>query len=257
MKPNQYKENNNMNRTIKSISILMSAALGLAVLSGCAAPAAPAQPASNQPSHTISVTGSGLAFGAPDIAVAQIGVQSRNPDAAAALDEANAKMTAIMGVLKELGVADKDVQTSDFSVFAQQDIDPQTGQAKGTITYVVDNTVSITMRDLTKVGQVLGQVVAAGANNIYGVSYTVSDQSKLEAEARDKAMADARARAEQLAKAAGVTLDQPMTISEYTNGPKPILRADLAQSAAGAKSVPVSSGQIQVNLQINITYLIK
>jgi uncharacterized protein len=246
-----------MNRSIKSISILMSALLGLAVLAGCATPATPAQPVSNPASHTISVTGSGLAYGAPDIAVAQIGVQSRNPEPSAALDDANAKMTAIMAALKELGVADKDVQTSDFSVYAQQDIDPQTGQAKATITYIVDNTVSITMRDLTKVGPVLGQVVAAGANNIYGVSYTVSDQSKLEAEARDKAMADAKARAEQLAKAAGVTLDQPMTISEYTNGPQPVMRADLAQGAAGAKSVPVSSGQIQVNLQINVTYLIK
>ena len=246
-----------MNRSVKSISILVSALLGLAVLSGCAAPAALAQTASNPPSHTISVTGSGLAYGVPDIAVAQIGVQSRNPDPAAALDDANAKMTAIMAALKELGVADKDVQTSDFSVYAQQDIDPQTGQAKGTITYIVDNTVSITMRDLTKVGQVLGQVVAAGANNIYGVSYMVADQSKLEAEARDKAMADAKARAEQLAKAAGVSLDQPLTISEYQNGPVPLVHTDLAQSAAGAKAVPVSSGQIQVNMQINVTYLIK
>jgi uncharacterized protein YggE len=246
-----------MHRSIKSISIFLSALLGLALLSGCAAPAASAQSATNPTPHTISVTGSGQAYGMPDTAVAQIGVQSRNSDPAAALDDANAKMTAIMAALKELGVADKDVQTSNFSVYAQQDIDAQTGQAKGTITYVVDNTVSITMHDLTKVGQVLGNVVAAGANNIYGVSYTVADQSKLESEARDKAMADAKARAEQLAKTAGVTLDQPMTISEYTNEPQPLLRADLAQGAAVAKSVPVSSGQIQVNIQVNITYLIK
>jgi uncharacterized protein len=246
-----------MNRNTKLVSIFMSALLGLAVLTGCAAPAAQAQTAAPQSPHTISVTGNGMAYGAPDIAVAQIGVQSRNPNPGAALDDANTKMTAIMAALKELGVADKDVQTSDFSVYAQQDIDPQTGQAKGTNTYIVDNTVSITMRDLTKVGQTLGLVVAAGANNIYGVSYTVADQTKLEAEARDQAMADAKARAEQLAKAAGVTLDQPMTISEFTNGPQPLVRADLAQSAAGAKSVPVSSGQIQVNLQINVTYLIK
>lgn len=245
-----------MNHTLKSITIFMSAVLGLAVLAGCAAPVAPAQPATDQTSHTISVTGNGLAYGAPDIAVAQIGVQSRNPDPSGALDEANGKMAAILAALKELGVADPDIQTSAFSVYAQPDIDPQTGQSKGTITYIVDNTVSITMRDLNKVGQVLSQVVAAGANNIYGVSYTVSDQSKLEAEARDKAMADAKARAEQLAKAAGVTLDRPMTISEYSNGPQPVMR-DLVQGGAMANAVPVSSGQIQVSLQINITYLIK
>jgi len=247
-----------MYRSIKSISVFFSALLGLALLAGCAAPIAEAQqPVTNPPSHTISVTGSGQAYGAPDTAVAQIGVQSRNSDPAAALADANAKMTAIMAALKELGVADKDIQTSNFSVYAQQDVDSQTGQAKGTITYVVDNTVSITMHDLTKVGQMLGNVVTAGANNIYGVSYIVADQSKLEAEARDKAMADAKARAEDLAKAAGVTLDQPMTISEFSNGPQPMMAANLARGAAAAPSVPVASGQVQVNIQVNVTYLIK
>ncbi len=246
-----------MNRNIKSIFVFVSALLGLALLAGCAAPIVSAQSPTNPPSRTISVTGSGQAYGEPDIAVAQIGVQSRNPDPAAALNDANAKMTAIMAALKELGVADKDIQTSNFSVSAQQEVEPQTGQAKGTITYVVDNTVSITMRDLTKVGQMLGNVVAAGANNIYGVSYTVADESKLQAEARDKAMADAKARAEQLAQAAGVTLDQPMTITEYSNGPQPFMAADLARGAAAAPSVPVASGQIQVNMQVNVTYLLK
>ncbi len=246
-----------MNRSIKSISLFVSALLGLALLAGCAAPIVSAQSPTNPPSRTISVTGSGQAYGEPDIAVAQIGVQSRNPDPAAALNDANAKMTAIMAALKELGVAEKDIQTSNFSVSAQQEVEPQTGQAKGTITYVVDNTVSITMRDLTKVGQMLGNVVAAGANNIYGVSYTVADESKLQAEARDKAMADAKARAEQLAQAAGVTLDQPMTITEYSNGPQPFIAADLARGAVAAPSVPVASGQIQVNMQVNVTYLLK
>ncbi len=246
-----------MNRNIKSIFVFVSALLGLALLAGCAAPIVSAQSPANPPSRTISVTGSGQAYGAPDIAVAQIGVQSRNPDPAAALSDANAKMTAILAALKELGVADKDIQTSNFSVSAQQEVDPQTGQAKGTITYVVDNTVSITMRDLTKVGQMLGNVVAAGANNIYGVSYTVADESKLQAEARDMAMADAKARADQLAKAAGVTLDQPMTISEESSGPQPFMAASLAKGAVAAPSVPVASGQIQVNIQVNVTYLLK
>ena len=246
-----------MNRTFKLISIVMSAGLGLAMLSACATPPAQAQATPSQTPHTISVTGSGIAYGAPDIAVAQIGVQSRNPEPTAALNDANAKMAAILAALKDLGVADQDIQTSNFSVYAQQDVDPQTNQSKGTITYVVDNTVSITVRDLTKVGDVLGKVVSAGANNIYGVTYQVSDQSKLEAEARDKAMADAKARAEQLAKIAGVTLDQPMTINEYTNVPAPAAKMDFAASAAGAGSVPVSAGQIQVNLQVNITYIIK
>ncbi len=247
-----------MNRTLKFTSVIMSSLLGLAALAACAAPA-PAQPAASASPHTISVTGSGIAYGTPDLASAQIGIQSRNADPAAALDDANTKMTAILAALKEMGLADQDIQTSNFAVYAQPEVDPQTGQAKGqgALTYIVDNTVDIKMRDLTKVGQVLGKVVAAGANNIYGVTYSVSDQAKLEAQARDKAMADAKARAEQLAQIAGVTLDQPMTISEYANAPVPGPRMDFASAAAGSQAVPVSSGQIQVNLQVNVTYLIK
>jgi uncharacterized protein len=243
-----------MNRTFKVVSLVMSGLLGLAALSACAAPAAPAQ---NETPHTIAVTGEGIAYGTPDIAIAQIGVQSRNSDPTVALSDTNAKMTAIMAALKELGVADKDIQTSNFAVSAQQDVDPQTGQPKGSITYIVDNTVSITMRDLTKVGQVLGQVVAAGANNIYGVTFSVSDRSKLEADARDKAMADAKARADQLAQIAGVTLDKPLSITETSNSPVPQPLNYSAMGAAVSKAVPVSAGQIEVDLQVNVTYIIK
>jgi uncharacterized protein YggE len=247
-----------MKRTLKVISFGLAGLLGLAALSACAAPVASAQAAPAEAPHTISVTGEGIAYGAPDIAIAQIGVQSRNADPTTALGDANAKMTAVMAALKQLGVADKDIQTSAFSVSVQQDVDQQTGQPKGTLTYVVDNTVKITMRDLTKVGQVLGQVVAAGANNIYGVTFSVSDRSKLEADARDKAMADAKGRAAQLAQLAGVTLDKPMSITEISNSPIPLAQVNYsALGAAAARAVPVSTGQIEVDLQVNVTYIIQ
>jgi uncharacterized protein YggE len=116
------------------------------------------------------------------------------------------------------------------------------------------------VRDLSKVGDALGKAVAAGANSINGVSFTVSDQTALEAEARDKAMADAKARAEQLAKAAGVTLDKPMQISESFNNPIPYavnVRAADSAGVAAQNPVPVQAGQIQVNLQVSVTYIIK
>ena len=248
-----------MNRSIKLTTIILVGLLGLLTLSACATPTAAATNGQEQP-HTISVTGNGVAYGKPDIATAQIGVQSRDADPARAVDNATEKMTAIMAALKGLGIDEKDIQTTNFSVSAQQDYDPETGKAKDTFTYVVDNTVSVTVRDLSKVGEVLGKAVGAGANSIYGVSFSVSDQSALEAEARDKAMTDAKARAEQLAKAAGVTLDKPMTISEYSSGPIPYTadyKAAPALGAGGGAPVPVSTGQIQVNLQVSVTYIIK
>jgi hypothetical protein len=241
-------------------SLLTLALVGVFALSACSSlpGAAPASDAASP--HTITVSGNGLAYGTPDIATIQVGVQTRNTDAGVAVAQNTDKMTAITAALKAMGLADKDIQTTNFSVYGQQEYDPQTGQATGTVTYIVDNTVSITVRDLTTVGAVLGQATEAGANSIYGISFGVSDPAGLEAEARAKAMADAKARAEQLAAAAGVSLDAPMTISEYSSGapvPFALARDAVAQGVGGGSPVPVSSGQLQVTMQVNVTYIIK
>ena len=242
-----------MTRKTNFIAVLLAAIVGLLTLSACGAPVVGSR--DTPQTHTISVTGNGIAYGTPDVAIASIGVQTRSENAGTAVSDNTAKMNAIVAALKELGIEDKDIQTTNFSVYAQQNYDP-TGQPTN-ITYVADNTVNVTVRDLNKVGDTLGKAVAAGANNIYGVSFSVSDQSKLEAEARDKAMADAKARAEQLAKAAGVSLGEPMTIGEYTSGPVPYAADMRSLGVGGGESVPVSTGQIQVSLQVSVTYVIK
>jgi uncharacterized protein YggE len=240
-----------MNR--KLLSLVLAGMLALASLTACVTTSS-----APEAQNTVSVNGAGTAYGTPDIATAQIGVQSRNADPAQAVDENNRKMAAIIAALKNLGVEDQDIQTTNFSVQYQQDYDPLTGQARETFTYIVDNTVNVIIRDLSKVGDVLGKVVGAGANSIYGVTFSVSDTAKLESEARLKAMADAQARAEQLAQAAGVNLDKPLSINEYSSGPV-YAAADLAggKGGGGAAPVPVSTGQIQVTLNVSITYLIK
>lgn len=238
-----------------SVLLLSVVVVGMA-LSACTTPVTVST--APQP-NTIAVTGNGIVYGQPDMAMVFIGAETRNVDPAKAVDDNTAKMNAIMAALKELGIEEKDMQTSNFSVNAQQDYD-ENGQPKGTFTYVVNNSLTVTIRDLTKVGQALGKAVGAGANSINGVSFSVNDPAALEAQARDKAMADAKARAEQLAKAAGVTLGAVSSVSEFTSGPIPFeakgFAADAAQ-AGGGGPVPVSSGQIQVNLQVNVTYLIK
>ncbi len=251
-----------MNRQLKLVSGFLAAVAGLSALTGCSAalPAAGATATDATSVHTISVSGSGTAYGQPDIATIQIGVQTRNTDAGVSVSENTDKMNAITAALKAMGIADKDIQTTNFSVYGQQDYDPQTGQLTGTTTYFVDNTVSIVVRDLNTLGAVLGQATDAGANSVYGISFGVSDSATLEAEARAKAMADAKTRAEQLASAAGVALGEPMTISEYSySNPTPYLAFDRVESAGvgGTAPVPVSSGQLQVTLQVNVTYVIK
>jgi hypothetical protein len=238
-----------MNRKLLPILIAALAALALTACSVTA-------PAAEQP-HTINVTGYGAAYGAPDIATAQIGVETRNADPARAVSANTEKMNAVIAAIKKLGVEDKDIQTTNFSVYAQQNYDAN-GQPTD-ITYVVTNTVSVTVRDLNKVGEVLGKATAAGANSVNGVSFSVSEAAALEAEARGNAMADAKARAGQLADAAGVALDKPLSISEYTitpvyyDGGKQLL----ALEAGGGAPVPISTGQYQVTVQVSVTYLIK
>lgn len=237
-------------------SALLAGVLGLSVLTACATPTVSGgEP--GQTKNTIAVSGNGVVYGRPDLATVQIGVQSRNLDAGQAIAENNLRAEAILSALKALGIEEKDLQTANFSVYAQQDYDPQTGQAKDTITYVVDNTLTVTVRDLTKLGQALGAATEAGANNVHGISFGVADPAALEAEARAKAMADARSRAEQLAKAAGVTLGSPVTISEAFGGPAPIIYAEARLDAAQAASVPVATGQLQVNLQVSVVYEIR
>jgi hypothetical protein len=252
-----------MTPKLKLVSGFLAAVLGLTALTGCGAalPAAGTAAGATDTPHTIVVSGSGTAYGQPDIATIQIGVQTRHTDAGESVSQNTDKMNGITAALKAMGIEDKDIQTTNFSVYGQQDYDPQTGLPTGTTTYVVDNTVSVTVRDLSTIGAVLGQATDAGANNIYGISFGVSDSAALEAEARAKAMADAKARAEQLAAAAGVSLGEPMTISEYSySAPIPYALDRVAvESAAGlgGASVPVSSGQLQVTLQVNVTYVIR
>jgi len=242
-----------VNRLMNAVLV---SAVGLSLLTACATPvASSAEP--GQTRNSISVSGSGIAYGRPDLATISIGVQTINADAGQAVAQNNAQAEGIMNALKALGIEDKDLQTNNFSVNAQRDYDPVTGQPKNTITYYVDNTLSVTVRDINRLGEVLGKAVEAGANNIYGISFGVSDPAALEAEAREKAMADARVRAEQLAKAAGVSLGSPIQISETLNYPAPVPFMREAALAADAVSVPVATGQMQISIQVNVAYEIR
>ncbi len=246
-----------MSPSFRLRNLLLTGVLGAGLLLTACAPAAAPASTPDASRNTISVTGSGSAYGAPDIATVQVGVQSRNADPKVAVNESTGRMNAIMDAIQALGVEAKDLQTANFSVAAQQDYDPVTGQARATFTYVVDNTLTISVRDLAKLGDVLSSAVAAGANSIYGVSFSVSDRARLEAEARTQAMADAKARAEALAQAAGVTLGAPITISEYTSGPVPLQYADARLMAGADAAVPVATGQMQISLQVSVIYEIR
>jgi uncharacterized protein YggE len=206
--------------------------------------------------RTISVTGTAQVLLTPDIAYISIGVHTEAPDAKDAVASNNTQSQAVIDAIKAQGVDSKDIRTSNFSIYQQTQTSPN-GETQ-TITFVADNTVYVTMRDLTKIGAILDASVAAGANSIYGITFDVQNKEAELASGRDQAMADAQAQADQLAKAAGATLGAVQTITYYNNSSAPIYYdVKSAPAALGGGGAPISSGQLSITVTVNVTYDLK
>lgn len=207
--------------------------------------------------RSITVIGQGEAAGPPDRATINAGVQTLAPSVVESSQQNQAILERIMQALKEQGIADTDIQTADYSVWPEQQVDPR-GSGEITITgYRVNNTVRITVKDIERLGKVIASVTDAGANAIHGIGFSVEDSAALEARARAAAMADARSRAEALADLADVELGDVQSISMSPGGNYPMPmggRMDMAMSA----SVPgISSGQLSITVQVQVTYEIQ
>lgn len=224
-------------------------------LAACSA-GAPAASGSNQPQpRTISVQGSGKVTLAPDVAYVFVGVESRSDNVGDALNANNAKAQAISATLKELGIEDKDIQTSGFNIFPNQQYDPEGKLVK--TEYVVNNTVNVTVRDLTLLGKLLDAVVRSGANSINGITFDIFDKQAAVAQARSLAIADAKAQAEAIAKDAGVTLGNVMSVSVYSSGGQPVYDAKGGVGAVMNSQVPVSAGSIILSVDASMSFEIK
>jgi uncharacterized protein YggE len=237
---------------LKRISVFFLLLLMVALV---ACQASPVAAGGGQPQvRTLSVNGNGKVYLTPDVAYINIGVQSQSESVSDALNENSRKAQAIADALKELGVEEKDIQTSAFNIYPQQQYDPD-GKMIG-ILYIVDNTVNVTVRDLTVLGKLLDAAVRAGANNIYGITFDVVDKTKAITEARQLAAADARRQAEELANAAGVKLSAVQNISSYVSS-RPAPLYDAKGGAAAMGQVPISAGQMVISVDVNITYEIQ
>ena len=231
-------------------TILLIAA---AVLSACSGSV---QFGQSQP-RTINVTGNAQVILAPDLAYISIGVHSEAESAKVAVATNNSQTQAVIDAIKGQGVDVKDIQTTNFSVYQQEKFSP-TGESLG-IFFMTDNTVYVTMRDITKIGDILDASISAGANSIYGISFDVEDKETALATGRDQAMADAKVQAEELARVAGAILGDVQTISYYSNAPIPIYYDNKAVQAGvgGGGSVPISSGQLTYTVSVNVIYGLK
>jgi uncharacterized protein YggE len=208
------------------------------------------------PQRTITVTGTGKVTLTPDIAYISIGVHTENASAKQAVSENSTQVQAVIVAIKGFGVADKDIQTTDFSVNPQQQTDVN-GKVTGVI-YAVDNTVYVTVRDLSKLGDLLDSTVNAGANNINSIQFDVADKTAALSQARQAAVADASKQANELTKATNVTLGDVQTISYYdSTAPVTVQYSRSAVAAPMAASVPVQAGSMQIYTTVTIVYGLK
>ena len=211
------------------------------------------------PVRSITVVGTGKASGTPDVAYVNVGVETQADSVQQAVADNRDKMTQLLDALKTLSIADKDIQTTNYGVYTQREPAPEGKGGLGPTSYHVNNQVSVTVRDVSRLGNVLDKAVAAGANNIYGVNFGVADTSKLQAEARTKSIADAKARAESLAKLAGVTLGDVIAVSEVIGGSGPIYESPrmAASAGLGGGGAPIQPGELEVNMSVQVTFAIK
>jgi uncharacterized protein len=208
--------------------------------------------------RTINVGGEGTVYVTPDIAYVNIGVTTKGDTVTEALDQNTAAAQGIRDSLKKLGVEDKDIQTSGFNINPSQDYAPDGTIAKSYFT--ANNTVYVTVRDLTKMGAILDSVVRSGANTINSISFDVTNKDAALSEARAKAMADAETQAKEAATAAGATLGPVQNISLYTNtAAAPVYYDGKGGGAANMASmpVPIATGQMTVSVSTNVTYELK
>jgi uncharacterized protein len=214
--------------------------------------AAPAL-AQTVPPAMISVTGEATVSVPPDLAQIDAGVMSEAKTAREASDANNAAMGKVLLALKGAGIEEKDYQTSRLSL--QPESAPNRPGGPATIVgYRASNRVTVRLHDVSKVASVIDMLVAAGANDIGGINFTVSQASKLLDDAREQAIADARRKAEIYAKAAGVTLGAPLSISE---GGTPVPIPYRRMAAGMAPSAPVAQGEETLQVTVAVSWAIK
>ena len=206
----------------------------------------------------IWVTGEGKVEAAPDIVAVQLGIVAQSNTVADAQSQANAAMAQVMSALKTNGVAETDIQTSYFSVQTVTHYDPTT-QQNVTDGYSVTNLVVVKIRNVAGAGAIIDSVVAAGGDltRIDSISFSIDDPITFYDQAREKAMADAADKAKQLASLSGVKLGKPTYIAENSTPviqpPSPVY----AKTAADSAGTQISPGQLEITVDVQVTYAIR
>jgi len=242
---------------MKTISLIFLTVAVLALMVTACVPTTINQEA--QPNvRTLSVSGNGQAYLAPDIAYIYIGVHTESPTAAEAVTENNDQTQAVIEAIQDFGIDPKDIRTTNFSIWPMDKFDPATGTPTGEKTYAVDNTVYVTVRKLDQLGDFLDAVVQAGANTVNSIQFDVANKDDALKQARVDAVKKAEAQANELAEATGYSLGEVQSIS-FVDNQYPIFdgKGGGGGAVVEAAAVPIQPGQLTFTVTVNITYELK
>ena len=210
--------------------------------------------------HTVTVSGTGHMSALPDQAVITIGVQESAATAAAALDANSKKMQDVLARLKEEGIPDSAIETTNVSVYSYPLYEQNTGKQTGT-SFQASNSVEVTLTDFSAIGSVFAAATEAGANNLYGPTWQLSDNTEAQTQALAQASAQARAKAEAFAAANGVTLGDVLVLTEGYSSPVYYYGGEAAYTTttagAAVAAPPINPQNLDVYINVTITYQLR
>jgi uncharacterized protein YggE len=226
------------------------AALSLIALTTFAVPALAQETTPRRP--VISISGEGILTAKPDRASISSAVVTEGKTAREALDANTAAMTSVLASYRDAGLEERDIATSGFTIQPRY-ADRKNNETPRITGYEVRNSVTVRVRDLDKLGDILDKAVTSGANQFNGLSFEISDADRKLDDARKAAFADAKRKAELYAAQAGARLGRVLDMSE-SGGSRPMpvmMRADFAKAAA---PVPIAPGESEVQVNVNVTF---
>ncbi len=225
--------------------------LAASALAGVGAPQLIRAESTDPKPGTISVGGTGSVETEPDTATTSFGVVTQGATAKEAMAQNSTAMTNVIEALKRAGVAAKDLQTQYVSLDPRYD-----NQGREVQGYNASNSVVARVRDLTQVGSVIDAAIAAGANGVSGPSLSREDRDKLYNDALEKAVADAKSKAEVLARAAGVAVGPVQSVSENQQGGGGPMPMGYAMRAAG-DATPIEAGTTQITASVRVVFTLR
>ena len=205
----------------------------------------------------ITITGEGKVFVKPDIALVKLGVKTETEKSADAVSQNNEKMNEIIKAVKTLGVDDKDIKTSAYNLYPVYDY---TEKGRVFVGYTLDQQINVKIRNFDAISDILDKATEKGANTISDLQFTVDDLEKAKAEARQKAIEQAKEKASVLASQAGLTITKLVNISEgYASSPQPMYGMGSASDMLEKVSVAptIETGQSEINTTVYLTYRVR